>query len=120
MLTLYNIIQEEIYVSFEVCTTNSAVFSSHYYNGVKNLVVIYQKVLYIFSEKPHKWAFYTGAEVDDNPGKLDQEEGRYWDNAKTDIEKNYLTLEKQFDLECLKNIILDENGLPSLEFIFPK
>ena len=87
------------------------------YRKEKTLLFIYQKKLYLIAERPQKWTFYTDIKLDDETQKV-LKDGTPTTNSKALVIRNYLKVEKAYDLATVKDILIDENGLPLLELEF--
>lgn len=92
--------------------------SAEDYKNEKTLFFIHDKKLYLISEQLQKWTFYTDIKLDPETEFALKNETHTKD-SKALLIKNYLKVEKKFDLTTVKDILIDENGVPILELEFP-
>lgn len=104
------------YISLEVWLKSGARPTWDDYAGPKTLVMIYDRRLYLISERLDKWIFTTNISLEDTLDILETDEPS--NDATVNAIRNYLKVEKRIGLSTIKRVILDENGIPFIDLEF--
>eukprot|EP00331_Platyophrya_macrostoma_P029529 CAMPEP_0176446924 /NCGR_PEP_ID=MMETSP0127-20121128/24670_1 /TAXON_ID=938130 /ORGANISM="Platyophrya macrostoma, Strain WH" /LENGTH=149 /DNA_ID=CAMNT_0017833161 /DNA_START=163 /DNA_END=612 /DNA_ORIENTATION=- len=109
--------RSKCYVSLEVWLKSGNRPSWNDYNTPKTVVLIYDKKLYLISEKPDKWLYQSDMGFDSDTIEILRSDAQTSDTTVNSI-RSYLKVEKKISLSTIKRVILDENGIPYIELEF--